>query len=39
MATRNFVAKNSPSSGAGSHKDKKYLSKNFILKHKKVLID
>lgn len=34
MKPRNFVAKNSPSVGAGPHKDKKRAAKNGDTKHK-----
>jgi hypothetical protein len=34
MKPRNFVAKNSPSVGAGPHKDKKRAAKNGDHKHK-----
>lgn len=38
MKPRNFVAKNSPSVGAGPHKDKKRASKNGDHKHKENLM-
>lgn len=38
MKPRNFVAKNSPSVGAGPHKDKKRAAKNGDTKHKENLM-
>lgn len=38
MKPRNFVAKNSPSVGAGPHKDKKRAAKNGDHKHKENLM-
>lgn len=34
ITPRNFVAKHAPTNGSGVHKDKKYLAKNGINKHK-----